>query len=266
MPFLELPDAVIHYQVEGEGEPILLIRGYGSHLGWWHPDFIAALRTHFSLILYDHRGTGKSRHAGGEYSIPVLAGDAFKVLDELGEEKAIVFGHSMGGMVAMEMALDHPERVKGLILGATHCGGAEMVPPSEEVMAVLLSRAEAAGTGGINEEWLRLAFTPEFVRSNPRAVEAYLARAVSSPTPPEIMRLQAEAISSFSVWGRLPHIKVPTWILQGKEDAVVPRENTEILAERIPGARVTYLSGLGHDFPAQEPVYSAGVILAILGK
>ncbi len=266
MSLMELPDAVIHYQVEGAGDPILLIRGYGSHLGWWHPAFIDALKPHFSLILYDHRGTGKSEHRGGEYSIPVLADDAAKLLEAIGIEEAIIFGLSMGGMVAMEMALSYPQRVKGLILGATHCGGEEMVPPSEKVIAALLSRAGATGTGEINEEWLSLAFTPEFVSGNPGAVEAYLARAASLPTPPEIMKMQAAAVANFSIWGRLQKIKAPTWILHGKEDAVVPRENAEILVERIPGARVTYLNGLGHDFPAQEPVYTAGVILAMLGK
>lgn len=264
MPFMRVPGARIHYVVEGAGEPLLMIRGYGSHLGWWEPSFRRALAERFSLILYDHRGTGESVHEGGDYTVAVLANDAVALLRGLGIGKARVFGLSMGGMVAQEIALREPELVDTLVLGATHCGGDKAVPPEPEVMRILLARAELASGSELPAEWVDAVFTPGYAREDPEAVAAYLERAAALPTPPEIVRLQALAVAAFDSWERLPSIAVPTWILHGERDAIVPPRNALVLESRIPFARAVFLPGTGHDFTAQNPRYAAWLLIGML--
>ena len=100
MPSVKLPGARINFSVSGSGEPLLMIRGYGSHLGWWDPDLIYALEKNFQLILYDHRGTWYSIHTSGDYSILTLAEDAMGLIEKLGIKNVNVFWLSMCGMVA----------------------------------------------------------------------------------------------------------------------------------------------------------------------
>lgn len=244
MPTLEVPGAEINYEISGSGEPLLMIRGIGSHLGWWHPEFKAALEERFSLILYDHRGTGGSVHKDGEYTIPLLADDAAALLQGLGIDKAHVFGISLGGMVAQEIALRHPQVVKTLVLGCTHCGGERVVWSSPEVLQIVLARSQEESGGKVDQAWLEAAFTPEFVQENPEAIAGYVERAVDRPTPPDIYRLQAMAAAAFNSWERLPSIATPAWILHGERDIIMLPENALVLEERIPFARLILLPGI----------------------
>ena len=262
MALLDVPGAQLHYRLAGEGEPLLMIRDYGSHLEWWDPLFVRELQQRFTLVLYDHRGTGRSRHEGGDYTLPRLADDAAALLEGLGIKKANVFGLSMGGMVAQELALRYPHLIKVLVLGATNCGGEYAVHPAPEVVSLLASRAE--GGGEMSEEWMHAVFTPEFVTKNPGAVKAYQERAAVLPTPTDILGLQVQAVSSFNTWDRLPQVSMPTWILHSERDVIVPPPNAFILRLRIPLASALILPGLGHDFPAQDPLYSSWIIKAIL--
>ncbi len=264
MALIEVPGGELYCEVAGSGEPLLLIRGYGSHLGWWEPEFLQALRERFTLVLYDHRGTGWSSHREGDYTIARLADDAAALLSSLGIENARVFGLSMGGMVAQEIALRHPGLTSVLVLGATNCGGERTVAPAPEVIKILLARADASTAGEVGRDWLEAVFTPAFVRENPDAVAAYLERAEVLPTAPEVVRLQAEAVAAFSSWDRLPGISVPTWILHGELDSIVPPANARLLEGRIPFARTVFLPGMGHDFTAQNPRYAAWLLTGML--
>lgn len=261
---MKVQDGEIHYRLLGEGPPLLMMRGYGSHLGWWDPAFLDGLKERFTLVLYDHRGTGSSRHLCGEYTIPLLADDAAALIENLAYDKVLVFGISMGGMVAQELALRHPGRIRVLVLAATSCGGDRTVPPAPAVMKLLLSRAGGDQAGGIGMDWLEAVFTPEFVRKCPDAVQAYLDRANQLPTPPAVMEMQAKAVSSFSSWDRLPSITCPTWILHGERDSIVPVPNAFVLQAGIPWGRAVILPGLGHDFPAQDPLYSSFIVKGVL--
>jgi 3-oxoadipate enol-lactonase len=261
MPTAVVPGAIIYYEMNGEGPPLLLARGYGSHSGWWEPSFLAALRERFTVIVYDHRGTGRSRHLEGDYTIPALAGDAVCLLEALGTGPAHVYGHSMGGMVAQELALGHPYRVDRLVLGATHCGGRHAVMPAPEVVRLLASRAGGAEMGG---EWLRTVLTPGFARRHADKTAAYLERAAVLPVPPEVVGLQADAVSAFDTWDRLSGLRAPTLVLHGGDDLVVPPANARVLGGRIPGARVEMLAGMGHDFTVQDPAASAALLTAFL--
>lgn len=264
MPSMELPGARINFRVIGEGEPLLMMRGYGSHAGWWAPELVSILEESFSLILYDHRGTGHSVHASGEYSISTLARDAAGLIGKLGFDKVNVFGLSMGGMVAQELAINHPALIKSLVLGGTHCGGLALIPPAAEVLQIMLARAQEAQPQGPNEALLATTFTPNFLHESPVAVAAYVRRAADRPTPPEIMALQAQAVAGWDSCDRLQAITAPTWILHGQFDAIVPAGNAFALQARIPSSRLLILPGMGHDFTAQSPAYTAWLLANIL--
>jgi len=266
MPTLEVPGAEINYEISGSGEPLLMIRGVGSHLGWWNSDFKAALQDRFSLVLYDHRGTGGSVHKDGEYTIPLIADDAATLLQGLGIEKAHIFGISLGGMVAQEIVLRHPQVVKTLVLGCTHCGGERVVWPSPEVVQILLARAQEESGGKVGQAWLEAAFTSEFVQENPKVIAGYTEKAADRPTSPDIYRLQAMAAAAFDAWERLPSITAPTWIMHGERDAMIPPENAFVPENRIPFAHLILLPGMGHDFTVQNPFYSAWLLTGILCK
>ena len=140
MPDLTRDDGVkIYWEETGAGDPLLLIMGLGATLEWWQR-LIPVLSPHYRTIVYDNRGVGRSDVPPGPYPIPVMAADAVAVLDAAGVESAHVFGASMGGMIAQELALNYPSRVRSLILGCTACGGKEVVPASKEVGAALSAR------------------------------------------------------------------------------------------------------------------------------
>jgi len=121
-------------------EPLLLIMGLGATLEWWQR-LIPILTPRYRTIVYDNRGVGRSDVPPGPYSIRQMAEDAAAVMDAAGLESAHVFGASMGGMIAQELALHHPSRVRSLILGCTACGGKHVVPASREVGIALSARA-----------------------------------------------------------------------------------------------------------------------------
>ena len=141
MPYVTRDDGVkIYWEETGAGEPLLLIMGLGATLEWWQR-LIPMLSPRFRTIVYDNRGVGRSDAPPGPHLIPVMAEDALAVMDAAGVESAHVFGASMGGMIAQELALNHPSRVRSLILGCTACGGKEVVPATREVGAALNARS-----------------------------------------------------------------------------------------------------------------------------
>ena len=116
-------DVKLYYEVHGRGEPLLMIMGLGSSSATWSPVLVTELSRRFQTIVYDNRGTGQSDKPAIPYSLEMFAGDAIALLDALKIERTHVFGVSMGGMIAQELALGHPSRLQTLTLGCTTCGG-----------------------------------------------------------------------------------------------------------------------------------------------
>lgn len=250
MPYADAPGFRMYYEVHGSGFPLLLINGLGSdHLEWVHQ--IPAFAPHFRGIVFDNRGTGKSDVPPGPYTTGQMADDAAALLGALGIARAHVLGVSLGGMIAQEVALRHPDRVEGLVLGCTGPGGQLSVRPSPEAMA-----AFALAGGGSPEAELRrmipFLYTDACIRDRPEEVEGFIRRRLDHPTPPEGYLAQLSAAVTHDAASRLEEIRAKTLVITGDADRLVHWENSLRLAGRIPGARLVVLPGAPHRLFAEN--------------
>ncbi len=258
MPFCTAGDIRIHYRIVGEGPPLLLIMGLSGDLSWWEP-LVPYLERHFRLILFDNRGAGLTDKPDMKYTISLFAQDTVGLMDALGIGAAHVFGVSMGGMIAQELALRHPGRVEGLVLGCTHAGGKGFVMPSiEAVQNMTLTRGKSREE--IARQTISILFGPRFQRESPQTVQAMIRRYVEHPPDRRPFTLQFWAALGHDCHDRLTGIRRPTLILTGDADVLVPPENSSILHDRIPGSRLVILPGAGHAFFIEEPEKTAGLL------
>jgi 3-oxoadipate enol-lactonase len=266
MPTIEIATGpTLNYVRRGSGEPMLLIQGMsGNHLSWGEP-FLTELERDFDLVAYDHRGVGKSSRVTDPFTIGDLADDAAAVLDALGWDSAHVVGISMGGMVAQELALRHPQRVRTLTLGCTYCGGEGSALTSNEVFAKL---AEAMMSGDRD----RAIATSYEVNISPgygadqSAYGTFYEMATALPTPVPVIMLQAQAVQSHDTLSRLGEIRAPTLVIHGTLDEMLPYSNAVLIAARIPGAQLVTLEDVGHMFWWEQPERSAQAIRELVER
>jgi 3-oxoadipate enol-lactonase len=258
--FADANGARLYYEVYGKGEPLLLIMGLGAnHLGWAAQ--VPVYAREFKVIVFDNRGTGQSSFPEGvDCTIPLMADDATALLDFLGVDSAHVYGISMGGMIAQEMALRHPEKVRSLILGATSPGGSHAVPPDAQGIAPLIEQGSAGG-GAFNPALLDLLFSPAYLAEHgSELVEKFGGLANYPPTSPEAFAAQLRAAARHDTYDRLPDIAAPTLVLHGTDDPVLPVANGRILAERIPGAQLVLFEGARHAYMEKQAEADAAVL------
>lgn len=242
----------IEYYIEGSGPPLLMIMGLGGQASSWGEPVLEGLRSRFTTIRFSNRGTGASDKPTDGYTIPQMADDAAALMDAIGFEKAHVFGISMGGMIAQELALNHPHRVQGLVLGCTNCGPAHSVTIPAESVARFGQIMSLPVDQRIREFW-NMNVTPQFIESGAAFLSRIVELGMATPTPVETFGRQLGAAQSFDTYDRLPRIKSPALIVQGNMDALVPVENAEILHARIPGSCVRIIQGAGHCFFWEKP-------------
>lgn len=257
---IDIGGRVLHVVRRGGGDPLLLIQGMsGTHASWGEP-FLQALDPALATISYDHRGIGRSDPAGDPFSIVDLADDALALLDALGHESAHVLGISMGGMVAQELTLKAPERVRSLTLGCTYSGGAGSALAAPET----IQRLSEGMMSGDRERAIRTGY--EINVSAPFAADeahwpAFLEMATSTPAPIATIMLQMQAIGVHDTLGRLATVTTPTLVVHGDEDLMLPVANGRMIAEAIPGARLEVLEGAGHMFWWERPQESAALVV-----
>jgi 3-oxoadipate enol-lactonase len=250
----------IFHQRSGSGtEPLLLIQGMsGTHLSWGDP-FLKALEDDFDVVVYDHRGVGHSGRVEAPFSIVDLAQDAAALLDALGWDDAHVMGISMGGMVAQELALRHPARIRTLTLGCTYCGG----PGSALAPDATMQRLSAGMMSGDRELAIRTGFEVNVSAAFAAREDSYApfrAMAKSLPAPVPVIMLQMQAIAGHDTSARLPSLAAPTLVIHGDEDLMLPVENGRLIASLVPGSRLEVLEGVGHMFWWEQPQRSAELL------
>ncbi len=259
------PDgAGIAVTVTGSGPPLLLIPGLGATRVVFKP-LLPLLAAHFTLAVHDQRGLGDSDMTPGPYTTEQLADDAAAVLAGLGLEGAAVLGASFGGMVAQQLAIRHPSRLGHLVLAATGPGRAHLArQPDTAAEAALLGKGERTPEGAY-----RLACTVlyahHFQEANPGFIEQQVRDRARHPVAARAFKAQLAASRSHDAWAGLPSITTPTLVLHGGADEVMPVENAELLAERIPGATLIVYEGAGHLFFHEEPERTARDVVAFLG-
>ena len=269
MALARIGDVDIHYDIFGESGPaVLLVMGLGSRGDNWTPISRALAGRGYRAIQFDNRDVGRSsRLSGGRYEIADMAGDAAGLLDHLGVREARLVGISMGGMIAQELAVRFPERFSRLVLVATWPGGDVAKKPDTPVLADLaaLARGEDRSAAEARLSAFYRAITgPSFVQKNPELLEMAVAFALESAPEADGLMRQIQAISRFSVADRLGEIRAPTLVLHGDADPLIPHENGELIARRIPGARLHTLRGVGHLVPLEAPLETYGALLDFL--
>ncbi|HMG35367.1 MAG TPA: alpha/beta fold hydrolase [Blastocatellia bacterium] len=255
MPFAQNQDVNIFWELEGKGEPVLLIMGLGYTREMWHR-IVPALSSTYSVITLDNRGVGATDRVSKPFSIANMADDAALVLDAAGVDRAHVFGISMGGMIAQELALRHSSRLRSLILGCTTCGGPEAVAADPEVLEVLQARATMAPAEGVR------AMVPYIydARTPRERVEEDLEIRLRTFPAAQSYLAQLRAIQSWSSHNRLSSIGIPTLVIHGESDRLIPPENGRILARAIPGAKLSILESASHIFPTDQPAMTLELV------
>ena len=256
MPVATNEGAELYWEAHGTGPPILLIMGLSFTHEMWYRILPFLVKRH-KVILFDNRGMGRSSVPKGPYSIPKMARDAGAVLKAAGASAAHVIGASMGGMIAQELALRHPSMVKSLLLGCTsHSGifgrwpdfsrvprrGAKTRLDRERAIVKLLY-ADATPVERIEEdlaircrcEWSNRGFLGQFA-----------------------------GILMWSAYRRLPRIKAPTLVVHGDQDCLIPAENGEAVARRIPGAEFKLIKNAGHMLTTDQPAVCSELLLEFL--
>ena len=260
----KIGDSTLYYETFGEGHPLVLIRGLGSNADHWYQQ-APVLSREYKVIVFDNRGVARSSEPGGEFSVFMMAQDTLGLLDSLGIKKAHVFGLSMGGMIAQEMAINYPDRVSSLILACTHCGGQHQIRASAEVGALFMDMIYVAS----DESKVKAAvclFDKETLEKRPEVARRYSEISLNHPVGTRVLAQQWEAVLKHDTFDRLPRIEAPTLVLTGDADLLIPPGNSEILATRIPSAELKIISGGGHQVLVEQPEACNAAVLEFLRR
>jgi pimeloyl-ACP methyl ester carboxylesterase len=258
MPNVDVGSTELHYVRAGAGEPMLLIQGMSAtHMTWGRP-FLSPLEESFDCVVFDNRGMGLSGPAEMPFSTADLAGDTLGLLDALEIERAHVVGISMGGMVAQELALAHPGRIRTLTLGATYCGGAGATLMADEDLQML----GAAMASGDREQVLRamwkINLSPGF-RADESHYAAFHEMAVALQAPKDVIFQQMQACAAHDTSARLSQVSVPTQVIHGTADRLLGVGNGRQIASLL-SVEPQLLDGVGHMFWWEQPQVSAALV------
>ena len=249
MPILDLAHHQLYYETQGDpaSPPLLILSGltdYTAKCRWQTRE----LAHDFHVITFDNRGAGRSSISDFEYTVADLAVDAVAVLDALDIQMADVFGFSLGGMIALHLTLNNASRVGRLVLGCTSAGGSLGVYPES---GVLLSLAEPSRSGDRRQDFLDgmwVSLSDRCVKEQPEIVNALADIAEANPQTPKSRMAQLRAVFTHDVSERLHEIRIPTLVMHGMEDRLIPPANSEQLASHITEARLILYPEAGHLF------------------
>jgi pimeloyl-ACP methyl ester carboxylesterase len=244
----------------GEGEPLFMVTAYSTTMDMWDPRFVERLASKYKVIVFDNRGLGDTTEGDAPWSIDRFATDTTRLIEALGYDKANVLGWSLGGDIALSLAVNFPEKVDRMVIYAGDCGGPEKIeaPKYRAVLKEVISNAH------VPFEWAFAALFPiEWMNDHPDYWRTF-------PFPRERIRplniaRQNRAYEDWQgAYEELPAIKNPVLIVTGTEDVSTPPENADILAEKIEGSRLIRFEGAGHGLMYQYPDRLADAVIEFL--
>jgi len=240
MSKVRVNDIEMFYVENGQGDALVLIHGLGGDHGEWIMQ-VPVFAKKYRVIALDLRGHGKSDKVGEEYSFPIFAKDVIGLLDKLGIDKAYFCGVSMGGGVALQIALSYPERVKGLILVDT---AARVSEQTAKVLSKWVELFQKEGFDAYFDQEIKDVFHPSFIEANPGLIKQI--KEVSRHRDLQTVIKAATGLRAFNFVDQLSKISVPTLIVHGEDDRVVPVEEARLLHEKIPNSKLVVFSECGH--------------------
>lgn len=251
-------DIEMGYRMFGNGEPLLLIPGFSMTMDMWDQIMLKKLSTNHTVILFDNRGIGNTTANGNRsYTIEQLSNDTSGLIDALRIRKPVdVLGLSMGGIIAQELALSHPEKVNKLIIFASSCGGKYAIPPqvSPKIMKGMING------NATQEEFLTTLFPNKWVQENKQYTKDNIVLPAGKVSH-ESLLLQFEANSKWQgTCDKLDHLQKPTLVLTGTDDITSPPANSLMIAQRIPSAWLIQINGGGHGVMSQYPEKVSNII------
>jgi 3-oxoadipate enol-lactonase len=246
MTKITVGDIEIHYEIQGSGAPLLMIMGLSFSRRDWGEKFTELLARNYQIILFDNRDAGQTSRSNRPYSIADMADDAVGLLDALNIPKAHVFGASMGGAIAQQFALKYPHKLDKLILGCTMAGG---------------SCSQLGDISGVmNGNLLELLFTPTFIQNNQQELTEFLTKTTPLHSQGDALQRQMQAFGTHDTCDRLTDISASTLILTGDKDVAIPRSNSDLLAAKIPNAKLEIIADAAHGFSYSHPDTTADLI------
>jgi pimeloyl-ACP methyl ester carboxylesterase len=263
MPTAKIGDVDLYYEEHGTGDPLLCIMGFATDSTGWLLQLPAFAERHRTVV-FDNRGVGRSNKPAGAYSIHQMADDAAGLLDHLGIDRAHVLGLSMGGMIAQELVLRHPERVRGLVLAATFPEpDAETESQRKVIFTEMGGSITEAGEMRIDfaavnpfmffQHLLPLVFNPAFIQTELPKLMQMFSGALQYGFSLEAVMGQMQAIMAHKSTDRLATITAPTLVLTGDADRLIAPANSDVLAKSIPGAKLVRIPGGSHGFNIEVP-------------
>jgi pimeloyl-ACP methyl ester carboxylesterase len=269
MPTLKANNIELAYEFQGSGPPLVLISGVGYGAWFWHK-IVPGLAEHYQVITFDNRGAGRSDKPIGPYTVSMMAADTADLLDALGIKHAYVLGHSLGGFIAQELIVTRPDLVSKLILASTNYGGQQVLPITPEAMEVLTNRQ--GDPIELVKRGISIACAPGFMEKHLEIMQELINYRFTNPVPPAQYQAQVAAgagmatLTEKQVTQRMASILVPTLILFGEFDMVVPPGNADLMAAKIANAQVKIIPATGHVFPIEAPETTVNAILAFLAN
>ncbi len=261
---VQVADVSIGYRVvgrPGRGTPLLLIMGSSGTMEMWSPALVAALAAARQVVVFDNRGMGETANPKNAYDFSQLADDAAGLIRALGHQSMDVLGWSMGGKVAIDLAVRHPEAVRRVVSYAGDAGGSLAVPPTDEALAVLLDTEAAPEERGMR--LLELLFPAEFRAAHPDYYR--LLPMPGGEMDPAQIGMQSQAIAEWpGVWDGLSGISKPILFVTGGQDLITPPRNAEMMAERVAGSSLIAFPDSGHGLMYQESAALADAVCALL--
>ena len=230
---------------------LVLIQGMGLDRRGWEP-VLGKLRRHFRLVLVDNRGVGRSDRPAGSFAVADMAADVVAVLDAAGIRRAHVLGASLGGMVAQELAITHPELIDGLVLACTAPGWPFTYPMPAASMRLIAATTRMTAEAA-RRRHTENALSARTVRDHPELVNRLLELPGSGPADAGVLPAQAAAGARYAGGLRQKRIGARTLVLHGGADTVVDPRNGRLLADRIPEGRLVTFPELGHLLFWEDP-------------